>query len=220
MNRRIITLTTLLFLTIQVFGQDYKYVNTETLNIRKGAGKEFNVVGQVNNGDKVNALSESGSWTQIETETGLTGFVATKFLSSTADEPKSSEKKDSSWVNILIVLGIIGYGLYKIKNFFSGLFSGSSSSGSSPRVISKETILRWYHCGVCGTLIKQSKTPTNTNRSCLNKDYHKWKDLGKVGNINYQCKRCGTVVQTSTTPTNNTNWSCLGNDYHKWTKLS
>ena len=133
---RIITLTTLLFLTIQVFGQDYKYVNTETLNIREGAGKEFNVVGQVNKGDKVKALSESGSWTQIETETGLTGFVATKYLGSTADEPKTSDKKDSSWVSILVVLGIIGYGLYKIKNFFSGLFGGSSSSSqrsSTPR---------------------------------------------------------------------------------------
>lgn len=130
---RIITITTFLFLTLQVFGQDYKYVNTETLNIREGAGKEFNVVGQVNKGDKVNALSESGSWTQIETETGLTGFVATKYLGSTADEPKSSDKKDSSWVSILVVLGIIGYGLYKIKNFFSGLFGGSSSSSSSQR---------------------------------------------------------------------------------------
>lgn len=133
---RIITITTFLLLTFQVFGQDYKYVNTETLNIREGAGKEYNVVGQVNKGDKVNALSESGSWTQIETETGLTGFVATKYLGSTADEPKSSDKKDSSWVNILVVLGIVGYGLYKIKNFFSGLFGGSSSSSqrsSTPR---------------------------------------------------------------------------------------
>lgn len=133
---RIITITTFLFLTLQVFGQDYKYVNTETLNIREGAGKEYNVLGHVNKGDKVNALSESGSWTQIETEKGLTGFVATKYLGSTADEPKSSDKKDSSWVSILVVLGIIGYGLYKIKNFFSGLFGGSSSSSqrsSSPR---------------------------------------------------------------------------------------
>lgn len=125
---RIITITTFLLLTFQVFGQDYKHINTETLNIREGAGKKYNVVGQVNKGDRVNALSESGSWTQIETETGLTGFVATKYLSSTADEPKSSDKKDSSWVSILVVLGIIGYGLYKIKNFFSGLFGGSSSS--------------------------------------------------------------------------------------------
>jgi uncharacterized protein YgiM (DUF1202 family) len=212
----IITITSFLFLTLQVFGQDYKYVNTETLNIREGAGKEYNVIGQVNKNDKVNTLSQSESWTQIETETGLAGFVATKYLSSTADETKISDNIDSSWSSVLVVLGIIGYGLYKIKNFFSSLFDG----GSSQRVLSKEQILKWFHCGLCGTLIKQSKTPINTNRSCLNKDYHKWEDLGKVGDLNYQCIRCGTVVQTAITPTNNTNWSCLGNDYHKWTKLS
>ena len=125
---KIITITAFLLLTIHVFGQEYKYVNTEELNIRAGAGKEFNVVGQINKGDKVNALSESGNWTQIETEAGLTGFVATEYLDSISDEPKSDEKKSSSWFSILIVLGIIGYGLYKIKKFFSDLFSGSSPS--------------------------------------------------------------------------------------------
>jgi uncharacterized protein YgiM (DUF1202 family) len=132
--KRIITFTTLIFLTFQVFGQDYKYVNTETLNIRENAGKQYNVVGQVNKGDKVNELSQSDSWSQIETESGVKGYVATKYLSSELEaEPKSNDKKDSSWVSILIVLGIIGYGLYKIKNFFSGLFGGSSSSSGSQR---------------------------------------------------------------------------------------
>lgn len=217
---KVITITIFLLSSIQVFGQDYKQVNAETLNVREGAGMEYKVVGKVNNGDKVTALLEIGNWTQIETETGLSGFVATKYLSSTSDEPKSSENDDSSWISVLFILGLLVYGLYKIQTFFSGLFSGSSSSDSSPLIISKEPILKWYHCGVCGTLIKQNKTPTNTNRSCLNKDYHKWNNLGEVGNINYQCQRCGTVVQTTTTPTNNTNRSCLGNDYHKWTKLS
>jgi uncharacterized protein YgiM (DUF1202 family) len=132
--KNIITLTTLIFLTFQVFGQDYKQVNTETLNVREGAGKEYNVVGQINMGEKVTTLSESDSWTQIETETGLTGFVATKYLSSETDEqPKKNDKKESSWFSILIVLGVIGYGLYRVKNFFSGLFSGSSSRSNSQR---------------------------------------------------------------------------------------
>lgn len=132
--KNIITLTTLIFLNFQVFGQDYKQVNTETLNVREGAGKEYNIVGQVNKGDNVTALSESGSWTQIETETGLTGFAATKYLSSEIEEqPKNNDKKESSWFGILIVLGVIGYGLYKVKNFFSGLFSGTSTRSSSQR---------------------------------------------------------------------------------------
>lgn len=125
---RIITITIFLILTLHLFGQDYKYVNTETLNVREGAGKEFDVIEQVNKGDKVNTLSESGSWTQIETEKGITGFVSTNYLTSTSDKPKSNDEKGGSWGSILILLGIIGYGLYKIKGFFSSLFAGSSSS--------------------------------------------------------------------------------------------
>lgn len=224
---KIITITTFLLLTFQVFGQDYKYVNTETLNIREGAGKEYNVVGQVNKGEKVNALSESGSWTQIETETGLTGFVATKYLGSIADEPKSSDKKDSSWVNILVVLGIIGYGLYKIKNFFSGLFGGSSSSSSSsprrePRAETtrqssqpKIKPLRWYHCKNCNIKIEAGKQPTSLN--CSRETFHKWTDLGEVGNQAYSCKNCGTTVYTTKQPTS---LNCSRDTFHKWTKLS
>lgn len=137
--KRIITFTTLIFLTFQVFGQDYKYVNTETLNIRENAGKQYNVVGQVNKGDKITAISESESWTEIETENGVKGYVATKYLSSTIDEPKSNDKKDSSWVSVIVVLGIIGYAIYKVKNFFSGLFGGGSSNSSSQRKSSPKT---------------------------------------------------------------------------------
>lgn len=132
--KNIFTLTILLFLTYSVFGQNYKQVNTETLNVRDGAGKQHNLVGQVSMGDKVTTLSESEGWTQIETETGLTGFVATKYLSSETDEQrKNNDKKESSWFSILIVLGVIGFGVYKLKNFFSGLFSGSSSRSNSQR---------------------------------------------------------------------------------------
>lgn len=137
--RRIFTITTLLLLTIQVFGQDYKYVNTKTLNIRESAGKQYNAVGQINKGDKVTAISESDGWTQIETKNGTKGYVATKYLSSTIETEKSNDKKDNSWVSILITLGIIGYALYKVKNFFSGLFGGSSSSSSSPKKSTSQT---------------------------------------------------------------------------------
>jgi uncharacterized protein YgiM (DUF1202 family) len=77
---RIITLIAFLFLSVQVFGQDYKQVNVETLNIREGAGKQFNVIGKVNKGDKLISMSESDGWTQIETETGLTGYVSIRIF--------------------------------------------------------------------------------------------------------------------------------------------
>lgn len=130
--RKITTLTVLLFFTVLAFGQDFKYVNTETLNIRESAGKQYNVVGQVNKGDKVTTISESNGWTEIETENGTKGFVATKYLSSdNQSENNTNNKEKSPWLSILIVLGILGYGIHKVKNFFSGLFGGSSTSSRS-----------------------------------------------------------------------------------------
>lgn len=132
--KKIMTLTVLLFFTVLTFGQDLKYVNTETLNIRENAGKQYNVVGQVNQGEKVTTISESNGWTKIETENGTKGFVASKYLSSNNQSKSSnSSKKESSWISILIGLGILGYAIYKVKNFFSGLFGGSSSTSSSQR---------------------------------------------------------------------------------------
>jgi uncharacterized protein YgiM (DUF1202 family) len=217
MKRQLVTFG-LLFLTILSFGQETKYVNTEQLNIRSGAGSSFEVVDKASQGTKVIVISNEGKWSKIELENGTKGYVFTNYLSS--DYKNDSKKNDKNNLgSILIILGVLGYAIYKIKNFFSGLFSKNSSNSSTSRSITKVATLKWYHCGVCGTLVKQTSTPTNTNRSCNNKDYHKWKELGKIGNLNYQCKRCGIVVQTTSTPTNNTNWSCLGNDYHKWIKL-
>lgn len=128
--KQITTLTVLLFFTVLAFGQDFKYVNTETLNVRENAGKQYNVVGQVNKGDKITAISENNGWTEIETVNGTKGFVATKYLTDTQSEHSENKNKENSWLGILIALGILGYIGYKVKNFFSGLF-GSSSSGSS-----------------------------------------------------------------------------------------
>ncbi len=123
---RIIILITFIFLALQVFGQDIKHVKAEILNIREGAGTQYNVVGQVKKGDKVTTISESNGWTEIETENGTKGFVATKYLSSdNQSESNTNSKEKSPWVSILIVLGIIGYGLYKL--------SGSSPSSSSQK---------------------------------------------------------------------------------------
>ena len=224
--RRLFILTTLLLLTVQVFGQNYKYVNTETLNVRENAGKRYNVVGQVMRGEKITALSESGNWTEIEIENGKKGYVSTKFLSSTNDTQTSNNKK-FPWINILIVLGLLGYVVYKIKNFFSGLFSGSvSSKRREPRTeTSRQTPvpsyqpqinpLRWYNCKNCNIKIETSKQPTSLN--CSGDTFHKWTDLGEAGNQAHSCKNCGTTVYTTKQPTS---INCSRDTFHKWTKLS
>jgi hypothetical protein len=78
-------------------------------------------------------LSDQGKWSEIELENGQKGFVSTKFLSDTQNSGSPTSDKKNSWISYLIVIGLVLYGLYKVKKFFSGLFSGSSSSSSSQR---------------------------------------------------------------------------------------
>ena len=123
----------LLLITILTFGQQTKYVDTEELNIRAGAGTKYEVVDKISQGQKVTVLSDQGKWSEIELENGQKGFVSTKFLSDTQNSSSQSSDKNNSWISYLIVIGLVLFGLYKVKKFFSGLFSGSSSSSSSQR---------------------------------------------------------------------------------------
>ena len=140
--KRIITIF-LLILTINLANsQEIKYVSTSQLNVREGAGKNFNVTTKISENEKVTVISEQGKWTEIETENGQKGFVSTKFLSNNQNSSSSSSDKNNSWITYLIVIGLVLYGLSKVKKFFSGLFSSSSSSSSSKRTTPKQEVRR------------------------------------------------------------------------------
>src|SRR4051794_943082 len=104
--RKILTFIALIIFSNQLVGQDYKFVNTEALNIREGAGKHYNVVGKISKGDKVTAISENRGWTQIETSNGIKGYVATKYLSLTDDTENQIKREKSPWAGLLIILGL------------------------------------------------------------------------------------------------------------------
>lgn len=126
MKKTLLTFGLFLF-TILTFGQQTKYVDTEELNIRAGAGTKYEVVDKISQGQKVTVLTEHGKWSEIELENGTKGFVSTKFLSETetASSSKKSDKKNS-WIVYVLVIGFVLYGLKK-------LFGGSSSNSSSNR---------------------------------------------------------------------------------------
>lgn len=126
MKKPTLTLVFLLFAFL-TFGQQTKYVDTEELNIRAGAGTKYEVVDKISQGQKVTVLTEHGKWSEIELENGTKGFVSTKFLSDTetSSSPKNSDKKNS-WIGYVLVIGFVLYGLKK-------LFGGSSSNSSSQR---------------------------------------------------------------------------------------
>jgi len=216
----------LFLITILTFGQETKYVDTEQLNVRAGAGSKYEVVDKISQGQKVTVISNQGKWSEIELENGTKGYVSTKFLSDNLNSSSSSSGKKSSWFGYIFVIGIILYGLNKVFKFFGG---SSNSSGSSRRESRSETTkqtstssyqpkikpLHWYHCKNCNIKIEAEKQPTQ--RNCSSNTFHLWTDLGETGNQAYNCKNCGTTIYTTKQPTQR---NCSRAVFHTWTKLS
>lgn len=223
--KKLITITLLFLITFQMFGQNFKFVNAERLNIREHAGKKYNIIEQAIKGDKVTIISESGRWSQIETKNGVKGYVSTKYLSAN-NEPKQWGKYD--WVNVLIELLFLGWLGYKIISFFSRLFSKNLFSSQRKYTTRdtgvnnrnpKEILLRWYHCKNCNETIRSPNKPNVYHCSNTKARLHFWTDLGVLGDHAYNCRECGTTVYTKATPTL---YHCSNTTarLHRWTKLS
>lgn len=123
-------LLALILFTNLTFGQEIKYVDTEVLNIRSGAGTKYDVVDKISKGEKITVLSTQGKWTEIETENGQKGFVSSKFLSTSETDNKSKSTKDNSILNI-IVIGFLLWLTYKGRNIISAIFGASKGSSGS-----------------------------------------------------------------------------------------
>ena len=173
MKKHIILIVLLLF-TISAFGQNTKYVNAEILNVRQGAGIQYNTIGQVGKGSRVTVISENNGWTEIETTTGAKGFVATEYLSLGNQNAQNSnnDKKDTSWISVLITLGILGYVSVKVKNFLFGRSNVSAPSSSSSRTTSIEK-----------QEVKKQEVKISNSKSAVYK--FRVKGNGSAGNVKY-----------------------------------
>lgn len=200
MKKQVLTFG-LLLITILTFGQQTKYVDTEELNIRAGAGTKYEIVDKISQGQKVTVLSDQGKWCEIELENGTKGFVSTKFLTDKASSNNStSSSKNNSWNGYLIVIGFILYGLYKIKKFFSGNSSSNSSSSSRREPIERRqetqatynhsgTSKQKYYCKCCGRDFNNVRDLTSN--SCFNSPTKKHQLFEGDASDKCYCKCCG-----------------------------
>jgi uncharacterized protein YgiM (DUF1202 family) len=51
-------------------------VSQGSVNLRDGAGMDFQVIGKAQHGDTLNILAEAGEWYRVRTGTGLVGWVS------------------------------------------------------------------------------------------------------------------------------------------------
>ena len=70
-------------------------VTASSLNIRKSASSESDVVGHLREGDKVTIKGTKGSWYQISAN-GKTGYVAKKYISVSGGSSSNSKSSGSS----------------------------------------------------------------------------------------------------------------------------
>lgn len=73
-------------------------------NVRSGAGKNFEIVTKASKNERVTVLSDNGSWTEVETESGEKGFVSSKFLSNSINENNDAKIGDYQSLQLLLVL--------------------------------------------------------------------------------------------------------------------
>ena len=214
--KRKITLILLLLTINMINSQEIKYVSASELNVREGAGKNFDVTTKVTENEKVTVISEEGKWSEIETENGTKGFVSTKFLSISPSDSNGNSKGNDSILKIIVV-GFLFWLTYKGRNIIYAIFGPSKGNSSSTQSSYKPKIKanHWYHCKNCNIKIEGSKQPTSQN--CSNSTFHLWTDLGEVGNQAYSCKNCATTVYVTKQPTSQ---RCPRETFHRWTKLS
>ncbi len=70
---------------------DY-YVNVNVLNVRSGAGTNYDVIGALSKGIKVQVLFEQNGWGKINYN-GKNGYVSSKFLSKTSETDAEKQRQ-------------------------------------------------------------------------------------------------------------------------------
>ena len=81
-----------------------KVVNTSNLNVRSGPSTSYTKVGQLQKGEKVKVISESGGWSKINYKT-KEAYVATKYLDNSStqkpqDPPPTVSPTQEKYVNV------------------------------------------------------------------------------------------------------------------------
>lgn len=71
-------------------------VNTSSLNVRKGAGTNYSIVGSVKSGQKVGILSTSNGWYNVVLPSGSKGWVSSKYIKVSNGDPYSVVQKSNA----------------------------------------------------------------------------------------------------------------------------
>lgn len=106
-----VIITTLFFVGFysMTFSQEKRLVTTKILNVRSGAGVNYDVINQVREGDTIISLETENTWSKIELTSGDIGYVSNEFISEplTVETSQSKDKKSNSWFGTIFIIVIV-----------------------------------------------------------------------------------------------------------------
>lgn len=75
---------------LQIKSVDHRVVTGNSVNFRKGPGKNYNSIGKLNKGDRVEYLETVGSWIKVKYNSNE-GFVHSNYISTSSNTGESNE---------------------------------------------------------------------------------------------------------------------------------
>jgi len=181
------------FINLFTFSQELKTVNTQILNLRNGAGTEFEIIHQLHYGDTVKAFSTIDTWTEIESKTGIKGYVSSQFLSkceNSVAKNTSTSKKNDSWF-IYLFFGIVGLILLNTarKTLLTSNVSKKGPFNSRKLIKDNSQSLPVHICRYCGK--KENDIWKLTHQTCIDSPTKKHHPLEGGPQAQYICEYCG-----------------------------
>jgi cell wall-associated NlpC family hydrolase len=118
----------------------YRYVNADQLNVRTGAGTEFDKAATLKRGDKVGYFSSEGEWARIQTSSGEKGYAVLEYL--------VENERDVEWPRPVVTGG---------SGSTSGNAGASDNSGASDNPGSADTAGNGDIPDLCYKIVEYSK---------------------------------------------------------------
>jgi Bacterial SH3 domain len=144
------TIRQLLFVALLIISplislaNDY-YTAKSDLKVRKGAGKEYPVSFTLPKGERVEVISQNGTWYEIK-YSGKTGYVNSKYLKSLSSDTKMNTYQQSensnSGLSTLIFLGLIVFVWF--LPILIIMSSGKTTSGEKTAWILAVLFISWF----------------------------------------------------------------------------
>ena len=201
------------------------FVTTEDVNIRKGAGTDYDEVGVIKKGTTIDVTDIKGTWGKVEYE-DVKGYVSTKYLDDEVTAPSTGK---TNWLVIAIsVLAGGGIVFFILKRVAIAKALASKKEellkhAHMPALPQMPHIhsdgLSWYCCEHCSAVAKSIGTPEES-LGCPNDKGkpHTWHKLAELGETHYQCEICGILINAHKQPATAGCYKDVGK-LHKWEKL-